>query len=224
MADFKMLAPYMGQLFGNIGAGLGSTNPALQNMGASVTQWGQQTARNLEYQRMLEEERKRQKAAKWGKIGSAIGSIAGTFIPGVGPVVGSALGATLGGGAGQKAGGGSFKVGDALMQYGLPSLASGAVASKLGGAGWLGKGGGPTGAEVKAGLESGLGEAESQALSKSILTPLEGSLKTASPLKIGLSSALGGQLLGGLLNRDDTGGDLSGLLFAAMLGGGLGGL
>jgi len=142
--------PSIGNVFSTIAQGLAGDDPGLRSAATASQQWNQDAIRNIEYQKAIEKQKKEEKKAKFRKILGTIGSVAGSFIPGVGPVIGAAIGGTAGDVAGQAMGGGGVDFGSAVMDAGLPSLAGGAMMSRLGGTGWLGKGGaGVRGAAVE---------------------------------------------------------------------------
>lgn len=135
------LFPSVGNVFSTIAQGLAGDNPGLRSAATTSQQWNQDAIRNIEYQKAIEKQKKEKKKAGLRKILGTIGSVAGSFIGGpVGPVIGAAIGGTAGDVAGQAIGGGGVDFGSALMDQGLPALAGGAMMSKFGGTGWLGKG------------------------------------------------------------------------------------
>ena len=82
-------------------------------------------------QKAKKKEEKSKKGGVLGTVGSVLGGTLGGMTP-LGPVAGAAIGSTLGGAGGQALGGGYLDLGNAALNYGLPTALPGM-------AGWVGE-------------------------------------------------------------------------------------
>ena len=190
-------APYMGQFFGQIAQALSGNNPGLSGAAGAVTGQGADMARNLEYQKMLDEQEKAAKKAKRGKLLGTLGAMGAALIPGVGPLVSAGLSAA-GGIAGSSIGEGKLISPERMLSEDVLPAAAGFGIGKLGSA-------------MKAGNVIGPAKFNA-ALKPSNFAARMGSAMSG---KVG-SQMMGRRLLGGM--GDEEGGDVGGMDLGGMGG------